>query len=419
MRLPDHLRLFISGSLITIGGNIILGFINYLVRRTMAYQLSETDYGCFFGAFSLVSILLAFLDLGMVNAGTVLLAEQQEKKGEVFSLIFFLKLTFGLIVATTLFFLRNFIADGYLGGYGSAMFGILAFFVLFNSLDGAFVSYYCGNKFYQTGNFFRCAIAALLLILVFLLTRKFAAVGAAAAYLLAYAIFCPLQLIWICRNGKFRLTAKIPFGTGKRLLALIGILAVITCMQTLLFNMDSVMLTWLRGPEATAVYNVALPITQLLLAILVFASVFLPIAADLVKQQQFRRLRHYVTGALLCTFAGLPCVFWGSRWCGDFLVAVLFKDSYVHAATPVLPWLMSGYLLFSFGSFVTQILIVMRCIRILFCISITTVICNFIMNYYLIRMHGASGAAMATFASYSFFAILSVSSFLWESEKAK
>lgn len=417
MRLPNHLRLFISGSLITIGGNVILGFINYLIRRTMANQLSATDYGCFFGAFSLLAILLAFLDLGVINAGTLLIAEQQEKKGEIFSFIFLLKLLSGLLVATVLFLLRNFIAVSYLGGNGSAMFGILAFFVLFNSLDGAFVAYYCGNKFYQTGNFFRCAIAFTLLILVYLLTQEFAAAGAAAAYLLAYAIFCPLQLTWVCCNGKFRLTAKIPFETEKRFLALIGILAIITCMQTLLFNMDSVMLTWLCGPETTAAYNVALPITQLLLAILVFASVFLPIATDLVKQREFERLRNYVIAALSCTLATLPCVFWGSRWFGDFLVALLFKDSYVHSAVPVLPWLMSAYLLFSLGSFVTQILIAMRCIGLLLGISCLIVISNFIMNYYLIQAYGSSGAAMATFTSYLFFAILSVICFLWKSEK--
>lgn len=417
--MPNHLRLFISGSLITIGGNIILGFINYLVRRVMVYQLPATDYGCFFGAFSLLSILLAFLDLGMVNAGTVLIAEQQEKKGEVFSLIFFLKLLSGLIVATILFFLHNFIANSYLGGNGATILGILAFFVLFNCLNGAFISYYNGNKFYQVGSFFRCAIAAVLLALVFLLTREFATTGAATAYLLAYAIFCPFQLIWVCHNGKFRLTTKIPFETMKRFLALIGILAVITCMQTLLFNLDSVMLTWLHGPEATAAYNVALPITQLLLTILVFASVFLPIATDLVKQREFNRLRHYVIGALFCTLAALPCVFLGSRWVGSFLVALLFKDSYVQAAAPVLPWLMNGYLLFSFGSFVTQILIVMRCVWFLLWISGATVISNFIMNYYLIRTRGASGAAMATFVSYSFFAILNLCCFLWKSGETK
>ncbi len=418
MNLPNHLKLFISGSLITIGGNMVLGLINYLVRRTMAERLSATDYGCFFGAFSLLAILLAFLDLGMVNAGTILIAEEHEKNGEIFSLLFFLKMILGLTAAVIIFLLRNVIADHYLGGTGAAMTGVLAFFVLFNALDGTFVSYYCGHKFYQTGNIFRCSIAFLLLMLVFSLSRTFAAVGAAAAYVLAYVVFCPIQLFWICRNGKFRLTTKISPYTGKRLLALIGILAVITCMQTLLFNMDSVMLTLMCGPEATAVYNIALPITQLLLSVLVFASVFLPMAVDMVGQKRYDRLRRYVGGALFCTLAVLPCVFWGSRWCGGFLIALFFKSSYSYSAAPVLPWLMSGYLLFSFGSFVTQILIAMRRMTLLLSISTATVACNFALNCLLIQLYGASGAAMATFFAYALFAALTLAAFVRKSESS-
>ena len=92
MTLSSHLRLFISGSLVTIGGNVALGLINYLVRRTMVWRLTETDFGLFWGTFSLVTLVCALADLGIVNSGTLLFAEKKEEPREIFSAVLLLKL---------------------------------------------------------------------------------------------------------------------------------------------------------------------------------------------------------------------------------------------------------------------------------------------------------------------------------------
>ena len=236
--------------------------------------------------------------------------------------------------------------------------------------------------------------------------------GTVAAYTAAYALLLPVQMLWISRKAGSLLTCRISPRVLRNLFSVTGVLAVYTCFQTLLFNLDSLMLTLIAGPRMTAVYNIALPVTQLLLSVLVFAQVFLPIAADMVRAGDSARLKKYIFGALLITLAVLPCLFAAAAWCGKFLISLLFKGSYADSAAPVLPWLMCGYLLFAFGSFIAQTLIAMRRIGLLLIVSGVTVVLDFSLMYLFIRSAGAVGAAMATCASYAFFAIAAFAVFL-------
>jgi len=411
MKFPEHLRLFISGSAITIGGNVVLGLLNYLVRRTLALQLTPFDYGLFYGSFSLISTILGFLDLGMTNAGTVLIAEDEKKADGTFSSIWILKVIFGAVAALLFFLLRHVIAAHYLDGQGADMLGLLAVCILFATIDGAYVSYYCGKKLYQAGTFFRCSIAGLLLGLVYFLSTRWGITGVAASFALAYMIFCPIQLWWISRHGRFKFFHGNDPEGWKRLFLMIGVLAIISGMQTLLFNMDSVMLTALRGPEETAVYNIVLPITQLLLAFCVFASVFTPIAVNLVKVGAFHLLKKYVLAGTIITAGLLPAVFFGGVWCGRFVISILFRSDYAEAAMPILPWLLCAYLVSSLAMFLVQILVAMRRTKSLIVTAILTVVCNLVLNFLLIRYDGARGAAIATFLSYLFLTCTSISVF--------
>ena len=91
MKLPEHLKIFIFGSAVTITGNVVVGLVNYLVRRTLALNLSSSDYGSFYGTFALISILLAVFDFGLTDAGSVLVAEEKSRHSESFSVVFRLK----------------------------------------------------------------------------------------------------------------------------------------------------------------------------------------------------------------------------------------------------------------------------------------------------------------------------------------
>lgn len=417
MKLPDHLKLFISGTLISIIGNIVLGLINYLVRRVMAENLTQAEYGKFYGVFALISIIVAIFEFGVVNAGTVLIAENQPQRNMFFSFLLLLKLSAGIVAGGILFVFHRVIAEYFLGGNGGSLLMILSIYLLFVSAHGAFIAFYQGCKAYRSVATFRCLIFAVIFLLINLFTEKMEAEGAAWAYVIGYGIFFPIQLFWISKYAGCKFTMKFPRELPGQILKLIGIVALISFMNTLLFNMDSVMLTRICGIEETAIYNIALPITQLLLSFMVFSSVFIPLAADMVKSSKYKQLGRYVIGAISSVIICTPILYFIASSTGRYLINLLFTTSYSQEAASVLPWLFCGYFLHSAGAFIMQILIIMRCNKALCAIVFLTVTANFFLNWLLIHNWGANGAAQATFYSYLLFFITIVGTYYYHSRK--
>ena len=278
-------------------------------------------------------------------------------------------------------------------------------------MNGAFVAYFMGHKYFKICCIFRCLISLGVWGGLIFCGENLSLNNAALAFTLSYFFFIPIQLIWVQHDCGYWPSLKYFKDSYKKILNFIGILAFVSFLQTLLFNMDSVMLTVLRGVEATAVYNIALPITQLLLSVLVFSSVFLPMTAEMLQAREFVRLKKYVNVFLFSTILGIPCIWLICRWGGIFLITLFFDDKYAEQASQALPWLMCGYFLFSLGSFVSQILISMRELKPLLIISILTVVLNFSLNVFLICSASYTGAAIATCCSYLFFAIISCFTF--------
>lgn len=409
MKLPHHLKIFLSGSLITIVGNIVLGLVNYLVRRLMVCRLNETDYGLFWGTFSMIAIFSVFADMGMGNAGAVLIAEDRERQSEIFSTVFWLKVLTGFIAGCVFFVVRSFFSKTVSGGMD--MWGVFAVFLLLFVSNGSFSAYYQGNKLYRARSMFLCVPCVILLVLLWsLLPSGASATQAALIYTVTYAISVAVQFGYSSLRG---VRWRFSRGILPRLFSLTGALVIVAAVQTVLFNMDSVMLTTFAGPRQVAVYNVALPLTHLLLSVMVFAYVFLPMAIEMIGQEQYVRLKKYISAALFATVLLLPCIFLGSLWGGKWLITLFFTDRYADAAAPLLPWLLCGYLLHSFGSFVSQTLIAMRRIRILTAIALMTLLGDIVLLYLLVGRFGAKGAAVATFCSFAFFALANWLSFMF------
>lgn len=406
MRLPDHLKIFISGSFIAIAGNLIFGLLNYLTRRTMAVTLDDIQYGCFYGAFALISIVLVFVDLGVTDAGTALISENPDKRKTIFFTLWKWKALLGGFCALVLLCFTPLISKKYLHGEGDLMMTLLALYTGFQALNGTFVSYTTGKKQYQIKSLFQIIKVIFVFLFVWFLTPVWGAAGAAAGYLLATIIIEPCHVLWVCRNERHSRVEPFDRELKRRTFSLVGAVATVTFMQSLILHMNSVMLTALQGPRSTAVYNIASPITQLLLSFLVFANVFLPLAVDMVKQKDYGKLRKYAFCFMAGTFALLPLVFVVMKYSGEYLITLLFKASYAReAATPLL-LLMLGFMLFSAGSFITQILVAMQKMKTLLCISGLTMLVNIALNYFMITAWNVVGAAGATALSYLFFASL-------------
>ena len=290
---------------------------------------------------------------------------------------------------------------------------ILSIYVAFQTLNGTFISYTYGCKQYHIKSLFQIIKALLLLVLVWFLTISYGVCGAAMGYLLSTIVIEPVHLWWVFSHERNSPLKNFTSDLKKRMFSLMSAVATITFMQTLILHMNSVMLMILQGARSTAIYNIATPVTQLLLSFMVFSNVFLPLAVDMAGKQEYGKLRKYAWWGMIISLLMMPIVYVVMKYSGEFLITIMFKSTYASDAAQPLLVLTLGFLLYNFGSFITQILIAMHKTRILLWLSGVTVILNIVLNYILIKAYNVTGAALATALSYLFFAAAALAAFYY------
>ena len=405
------LKIFVHGSCVYIIGNAVTGILNYLIRRTMSVNLTVAEYGSFYSSFAVISLIMAFTDLGLVQAGTVLVSENahlpdRKKLSQCFSAVFLLKLVFAVSAFAAVFLCHGWIVRNYLGNVGGAAFFCLSFLLLFQVCETAFTSLWNGLKRFTVTNAVASSRAMFLFLCVLFLTKRFALAGAALAYVVTAAVFLTVSFLLYGGWQKLRIVFHIPGETWKRLCHLTGFIAFSTLLLNIIFHMDTIMLTSLKGVESSAVYNIALPVAQLVFSPLVFATVFLPIAVSMVKEQKYSALRKAAFVSILITLLVLPLVVFGMYLLAPFLIRILFNEKFIASAAPVLPVLSGGFILYALGNMIAQILIAFNSIRLLLTATTVAFFCNLLLNFLFIRFWDVEGAAWATCLSYFIFSVL-------------
>ena len=409
----SYLRTFIQGSCIYIAGNTIIGFLNYFIRRTMALNLSISDYGTFYSAFAIICLIMAFTDLGIVQSGTVLISENaanSDKKllSYSFSCIFWLKFSFAFVALVLILLFHNLIVNKYLKGTGHLAFLYLSFLLFFQVPETAFTALWNGLKKFFITNLIGTFRSIFLCLSVFILVKKFALPGAAAAYLLTSDNVLQLSFLLLYTTQNLQLKLKIPGKIWKRLLSLSGFIAFSTLMLNIIFHMDTIMLTSLKGIESSGIYNIALPIAQLVFSPLVFATVFLPIAVSMVKEHRYADLKKVSYISIFLTFLALPVVVGVIYLLAPFLIRILFNEKFIPQTAPVLPILSGGFLFYALGNMIAQIMIAFNAMKEIITAATATFLSNLLLNFIFIHFWGIQGAAWATCLSYGIFSLFTI-----------
>ena len=409
----SYLRTFIQGSCIYIAGNTIIGFLNYFIRRTMALNLSISDYGTFYSAFAIICLIMAFTDLGIVQSGTVLISENAANPDKKllscsFSCIFWLKFLFALAAFLLLLLFHTILVEKYLEGTGHLAFLCLSLFLLFQVSETAFTALWNGLKKFFITNAIGTVRSIFLCLSVYLLVKRFALTGAAAAYLMTSIVFLLVSFFLLYTHQKLELNLKIPSSIWKRLLSLTGFIAFSTLMLNVIFHMDTIMLTCLKGTESSGIYNIALPIAQLVFSPLVFATVFLPIAVSMVREQRYKELKKVTYISIFLTVLILPAVTGGMYLLAPFFIRILFNAAFIPQAAPVLPILAGGFLFYALGNMIAQIIIAFNSMKEIILATTVTFFSNLVLNFLFIRHWDIQGAAWATCLSYGIFSLLTI-----------
>ena len=399
----SYLKTFLRGSAVSLTGAILLGVINYLVRRILCNNMSLADYGIFYSTFALFSMIFGFTDLGLTQSGTVMIAsaaENQAERNKIFSHLFFIKASIALMTASVVALFYQFTKNS-----TNTLFILifLAYFIM-QVLNGTLQSLWGGLKKYTLQQIGYCVLALLTVLLLYSLKEfKLSIVAscffaAAIVTLIAGLIYSRVLDLGFLRWGPDRNLCKTLLTTG-------GIIAVTTTLLSFMYNISATMLLAQKGAESAGLYNIALPIMQIVQATMVFPVVFLPIAVDISRKHEYKKLLSFVRIALLTALAALIPTGIFFYYCSPALIRILFKPEYVGAATAT-TFLCLGLVFFTLGNFLFQIMLSLYKTVPMALIAVVATVSSLLLNYFLINWADVNGAAIATLLSYMLFALL-------------
>ncbi len=401
--------LLIRGMLLAVATAGITGVCGFLVRRRLALDLSTLEYGFFYSAFAFVMLFVAYVDLGLNSSGSILIAtrlanDDRRAASSMYGIMLAVKGGIGLLVVGALAAL----APGLLSGYfqypaGFVPFLLLILLVPVRGLFGGTVSACDASQDYRARNFLQLAQAVLTFGVIVVGMRVLPSLTTAAgAYLAGPAIAFVGGLLWLVR--RHRLVPACGFGAADRASLHEAWhfgkwVAVATAATMTMFNMDTVMLTYMRGLESVALYNIALPIVQVFQAVVMLPRLLAPVAARLWRQRQQTELRTMCLAVVELS----NVVFWlailTTMLFGRDIITLLFDASFLPAA-PTLVLLSAAMAVWVLAQFVLALLNATGQSRQPALIALVAVVVNIVANALLIGRFDIVGAAAATLISY-------------------
>ncbi|HDS15624.1 MAG TPA: hypothetical protein ENN66_03250 [Proteobacteria bacterium] len=397
---------FSRGAALALTGVIAAGIISYLTRRILARELSPEEYGFFYGAFSFVSLGLAVVDLGLAKTGTVLMAKyaargDRQTVNLFFSIVFIIKLSSSVLVGILVWFWSPILVQNYFSFPGGLpTMRCLALFIPLQTLGGLAIGSLEAMQDFGTRTLLQTIYYAIVLALVFILTKRFNTLAPALAYC-AGAIFLLTGIIHLARRHNLRVIWKRR-AWGKAWPETWVYARWLTLSVVALGTMnyiDTLMLTWLSDLPSVAGYQVALPLAQIGRSLIFLPVVFMPIAAGLWQRNQLHQLREscsFIT--LLMSFCSGAAFLLLLPEAGN-LMALLFHERYRWAASSLVA-LGSGMPLLVLAEFYLNTICGMEQPRVAAGAALLGLLVNIFANLIFIPRFGALGAALATLLSY-------------------
>ncbi len=401
----SHLQTFLRGSAASAIAVGIIGVLNYLIRRYLALNLSEYDYGMFYSILALVSMAGGFAEFGLTQSGTLMIAEAAIGKtphrtvGTAFSTVLVLKCTGSLLFFLILMLcnvpFRNHVLDG--APFGPYL--LISLLLLTQIPESTFAALWNGTKCFGTQMILSISRVTTLFVLVILLTPHFSIAGTAAAFIAAPFLLGAVDFLTARFGFGIRMRPSSDPAVWRRLLKLSGYVAVSTTLFNMLYHLNTLMLTMMKGVEVSAQYNIALPIMQIMQAALVLPTVFLPIAIHMVKERKYTALRRVAMIATALAVLGVPVTYLFFHFFSATIIRLMFAEKFV-AVAPTVTILCSGLVLYLLSNFLMQIIISLDGAKQMALATVSSVLLNILLNLLLIPSMNYAGAAWGTAFAY-------------------
>lgn len=395
---------------------IILGsLLGYLFRKLLTSYLSVADYGLFFGVLSFYSFFMLFIDLGLEQAATKHIVEfRLQKQYDQIRALSFSILFFQLSLSVLLYLLVLFFLDTIALHYFHTAAAVLPLqllgiwfvttpFILFLA---ALLLGFQRTTWYTSLDFFRMSFVVLVsALLLFLGNGLFSPV---LAYALVQIILFLCYFPYVYRFFS-HIVPSFSFASFSSLFDLgllrsvfsYGIFIAFTNFGWILLTQtDTIFLTYFTSLETVGLYNVALPLSLLLLFFMrPVTIVFSPLATELVTEKKHDALAHAITLSYTFIFVLLlSCVSLFLLF-PTFLISFLFSSAYI-PAVPAFQILTLGTFFYAFSLFNGIIFTSLGKVKQMAVLVGLVALLNAVLNFFLIPLYSLTGAALATACSY-------------------
>jgi len=413
--MSSALQTLAKGSAISFIAMIFLGATNYLIRRTLALNLSEVEYGFFYAAFSFCSLFLAYLDLGLGKSTVILMTKYSSQKlydkaNEIFSLVTSYKLFASLLIVLPLFCITPYLAENYFC-YPSGEDDLYLFWLIIPLISMSNTCYHAfdSKKDFLSKNVLNVVHFFIILVAVLCLIDTYQLRVVVLAFAFTPVITFALGKSILSKRHSVYFLFKMDSKKErmKEIFHFSKWVALSVAGMSTMTQMDTQMLLWFKGLENVALYNIALPIQQILYSFMFLPQVFTPIATDLWHSKKteelgricslFINLTVFAGGALILTLISTR----------DLLIIYLFDEKYL-AAQFALIILCSGVALLIMGQFFMSTLNSIGAQKKVSIIIILGVLVNVCANAVFIPMWGINGAAFSTSLSYLVIVLLTL-----------
>jgi O-antigen/teichoic acid export membrane protein len=401
------LKVFLWGSFISLLGAVLIGVMNYLIRRCLVSQFSFAEYGFLYSVFSLLTILLAVIDLGMTQAGAILIAQNRAGKrplraNSIYSFILMIKTSFGMIVYLALALFSSFLMVHYYKyPAGQGVFLIVALLLIFQSAETVCMSGMDSVKAFGIKNLIQSAKILLIFAGVMLFSTRFGLAFTAGLFPACALISFIAAYFILARKFGLKVVPKMAFNarTFEHTWDLGRWTAVGLVGMTLVSNIDQQLLTWLSTLEKVGIYNIALPIAQIMQSLIILPVVFVPIVSELWqhgRKEEIAKLTELISTVLFI-------LLWATMITTLPLaksIILLFWSKQVPEAEMALTILCTGTIFFASAGFYIGALSSCGAARQGAAIIMGGAMVNIVCNAILIPLWNINGAATATALSY-------------------
>jgi O-antigen/teichoic acid export membrane protein len=401
----ESLRKIAKGTGIVFTGTIIGLFLGFAGRIVLVRYTTQSEYGIYCLAFTVVSIFVVISTLGLGEGSTRYIAcfrgkgEDGNVRGVISSSIKIV-LVASVAIAAISFFVSDFISVNIFHTPElSTVLKIFSIAIPFTVLINVFIAIFRGFGRVAAKVYFQDIVRPVLyiLFLVTVVLSGLSFLGVVCAYVLSIAVTCVVFVGYVVKISPLSIGGGgVTNPMTKKLLSFSVPLLVVGMLMLVMSWTDTLMLGYFKSPDVVGAYNAALPLANLIPMVLTsLGFLYSPIVSSLYGKNQMEELgRSYAISTKWCFMGTLP-LFFVLFLFPDVVLNLLFGSRYIGAAV-ALQILAFGFFLNPATGPNYHTLVAMGKTKIIMQTFVISGTINIILNITLIPSLGIVGAAIAS-----------------------